>query len=74
MDEIAAAVLSQLKDGHMFEPLFVWSGKHCESTNFEDGEPICWGKPLSKVFHMWPTFNFSKNVVVDQKCYRLECN
>jgi hypothetical protein len=74
MDEIAAVVLSWLKDGQMFEPLFVWSGKQCEPTDFEDGEPICWGKPLSKVFHLWPTFNLSNSVVVDHKCCRLGCN
>jgi hypothetical protein len=74
MDEIAAAVLSRLKDGQLFKPLFVWSGKHCDPTDFDDGEPICWGKPLSKVFNLWLTFNLSNSVIGDHKSNRVGCN
>jgi hypothetical protein len=69
MDELAAAVLARLKDAHSCKPLFVWSGKHCVATDFEDGEPLCWGKPLSKVFEVWPTYNLSNTVVVDHKSF-----
>jgi hypothetical protein len=69
MDELAVAVLARLKDAHSCKPLFVWSGKHCVATDFEDGEPLCWGKPLSKVFEVWPTYNLSNTVVVDHKSF-----
>jgi hypothetical protein len=74
MDEIIAAVLAPLKDGPSFKPLFVWSGKHCEATNFDDGASICWGKPLSKVFEQWPAFNLSNSIIVDHKSYKVGCN
>jgi hypothetical protein len=74
MDEMAAAILARLKGGQFEKPLFVWSGKHCESIDFEDGEPIYWDKPLSKVFHLWPAYNLSNTVVVDHKSYRVGCN
>jgi hypothetical protein len=74
MDEVAAAVLTCLKDGQSFKPLFVWSGKDCEATDFDDGAPICWGKPLSKVFNIWPVFNLSNSVIVDHKSFRVGCN
>jgi hypothetical protein len=74
MDEVAAAVLARLKGGHSFKPLFEWSGKQCQATDFDDGEPICWGKPLSKVFELWPAYNLSNTVVVDHKSNRVGCN
>jgi hypothetical protein len=74
MDEVTAAVLTCLKDGQSFKPLFVWSGKDCEATDFDDGAPICWGKPLSKVFNIWPVFNLSNTVIVDHKSFRVGCN
>jgi hypothetical protein len=74
MDEVTAAVLTGLKDGQSFKPLFVWSGKHCDTTDFEDGAPICWGKPLSKVFQLWPVFNLSITVIMDHKSFRVGYN
>jgi hypothetical protein len=74
MDEMAVAILARLKGGKFEKSLFVWSGKHCEPIDFEDGEPICWGKPLSKVFHLWPAYNLSNTVVVDHKSFRVGCN
>jgi hypothetical protein len=74
MDEVAAAVLTRLKDGQSFKPLFVWSGKECDATDFDDGAPISWGKPLSKVFNLWPVFNFSNILIVDHKSFRVGSN
>jgi hypothetical protein len=45
-----------------------------EPTDFEDGEPIYWDKPLSKVFHLWPAYNLSNTVVVDHKSYKVGYN
>jgi hypothetical protein len=50
MEDVVAAVLARLKEGGKINPLFVWSGKHCETTSFEDGAMVTWGKPLTKVF------------------------
>jgi hypothetical protein len=74
MDELAAAVLTRLKDAHSYKSLFVWSEKHYLATDFEDGEPLCWRKPLSKVFEVWPTYNLFNTVVVDHKSFRVGYN
>ena len=63
MDEMVAAILAWLKGGKFEKSLFVWSGKYYEPTDFEDGEPIYWDKPLSKVFHLWPACDLSNTVV-----------
>jgi hypothetical protein len=45
MDDIVPTMLGRMKEGTTFKPLFVWSGKECEVTKFEDGI-LEWGKPL----------------------------
>jgi hypothetical protein len=40
MDDIVQAMLRRMKEGTTFKPLFVWSGKECEVTRFEDGIPL----------------------------------
>jgi hypothetical protein len=59
MDEVATTVLICLKDGQ---------------SDFDDGAPIYWGKPLSKVFNIWPVFNLSNIVIVDHKSFHVGCN
>jgi hypothetical protein len=46
MDDIVPTMLGRMKEGTTFKPLFVWSGKECEVTKFEDGILLEWGKPL----------------------------
>jgi hypothetical protein len=40
MDDIVPVMLGRMKEGSTFKPLFVWSGKECEVTKFEDGIPL----------------------------------
>jgi hypothetical protein len=54
MDDIVPVMLGRMKEGSTFKPLFVWSGKECEVTKFEDGIPLEWRKPLCKIFWWYP--------------------
>jgi hypothetical protein len=63
-------MLRRMKEGSTFRPLFVWSGKECEVTKFEDGIHLEWRKPLQKVFWQYPTFNHTNTVMIDHKTYR----
>jgi hypothetical protein len=55
-------------------PCFVWSGQESEAVEFDDGTSIAWGKPLEKIFHKWPCWNFSNIVIIDHKGPRVGCN
>jgi hypothetical protein len=72
--EIVLAMLARMKDGGKFSPVFVWSGKECEVTKFEDGIPVTWRKPLQKVFWRYPDFSHSNTVMIDHKTSRLGGN
>ena len=77
MDEIVQALLAlldKIQDSRSHQPLFTWSAKECEATDFEDGLPVTWGKPLEKVFRTYPHFNLSNTVIVDHKPCRLGGN
>jgi hypothetical protein len=71
MGEIVPAMLARMKHGGNFNPVFVWSGKECEVTQFEDGIPVAWRKPLQKVFWRYPDFSHSNTVMVDHNITRL---
>jgi hypothetical protein len=71
MGEIVPAMLARMKHGGNFNPIFVWSGKECEVTEFEDGIPLAWGKPIQKVFWRYPDFSHSNTVMVDHNITRL---
>jgi hypothetical protein len=70
MDNVVPSMLRRMKEGSTFRPLFVWSGKECEVTKFEDGIHLEWRKPLQKVFWQYPTFNHTNTVMIDHKTYR----
>jgi hypothetical protein len=74
MDDIVQAMLRRMKEGTTFKPLFVWSGKECEVTRFEDGIPLEWRKPLFKIFWWYPQFNHANTVMIDHKICRLGGN
>jgi hypothetical protein len=74
MDDVVPSILQRMKEGSTFRPLFVWSGKECEVTKFEDGIPLKWGKPLWKVFWQYPAFNHTNTVMIDHKTCRLGGN
>jgi hypothetical protein len=71
MGEIVPVMLARMKHGGNFNPVFVWSGKECEVTQFEDGIPVAWRKPLQKVFWRYPDFSYSNTVMVDHNITRL---
>ena len=74
MDKIVPPLLARLQDSKSHPPLFIWSAKECEATDFQDGLPVTWGKPLEKVFRAYPQFNLSNTVIVDHKPCRLGGN
>jgi hypothetical protein len=74
MEEIVHALLSYLKGREKFDPLFVWSGKSCEATGFEDGAYVSWGKPLKKVFKTWPEYDVKNTIIIDHKGFRIGYN
>ena len=74
MDEIVPALLERIEDNESHPPLFTWSTKEYEATDFEDGLPIAWEKPLEKVFRTYPDFNLSNTMIVDHKPCRLGRN
>jgi hypothetical protein len=74
MDDIVPVMLGRLKEGSTFKLLFVWSGKECEVTKFEDGIPLEWGKPLCKFFWRYPQFNHANTMMIDHKICRLGSN
>jgi hypothetical protein len=67
-------MLARMKDGGKLNPIFVWSGKECEVTKFEDGIPVTWGKPLQKVFWRYLDFSHSNTVMIDHNTARLGGN
>ena len=74
MDDIIPAMMERQKTGPHFCPLFVWAGKDCEATDYEGTTPIAWGKPLKKVYSMWPRFSPSNTLVIESKLCRVACN
>jgi hypothetical protein len=50
MGEIVPAMLARMKHGGNFNPVFVWSGKECEVTEFEDGFLSHGGSQYKKYF------------------------
>jgi hypothetical protein len=71
MQEIVLALLVTMKDGGKFSHVFVWFGKECEVTKFEDGIPVLWKKPLQKVFWRYLDFSHSNMVMTDHNIPRL---
>jgi hypothetical protein len=71
MGEIVPAMLARMKHGGNFNPVFVCSGKECEVTEFEDGIPLVWGKPIQKVLWRYPDVSHSNTVMVDHNITRL---
>jgi hypothetical protein len=67
-------MLARMKDGGKFSPVFVWFGKECEVTKFEDGIPVAWRKPLQKVFWRYPNFSHSNTVMIDHNITRFGKN
>jgi hypothetical protein len=66
MDDIVPTILGRLKDWKTFTPLFVWSGKECDVTKWNDGMPVEWEKPLRKVYKCFPHFSEANTVIIDQ--------
>jgi hypothetical protein len=74
MEDVVAVMLTRLKEWMKVDLLFVWSGKQCEGTGFEDEAVVSWGKPLTKVFEQWPMYGVTNTIIVDHKGFRVGCN
>ena len=74
MDDVVSTMLSRLLGPLSPVPLFVWSGKHCEVQEIEDGAPKVWEKNLSLVYSKWLCFNALNTVIVDSKMCWVGCN
>jgi hypothetical protein len=74
MADLVPSLLGRLRGDKGFAPLFVWSARDCVPIEFDDGEPIVWGKPLERVFQQWPWWNFTNTVIVDHNASRVGCN
>ena len=74
MDDIIPAMMKTLKPGLHFSPLFVWAGKDCEATEYEGTTPIAWGKSLRKFYNLWPRFNASNTLLIENKLSQVACN
>jgi hypothetical protein len=58
-------------EGH--KPILVWAAKDCEVIQ-ESEEGSLWGKPLSKVWEKWPSWNANNTVMIDHHVPRVDCN
>jgi hypothetical protein len=73
MDEVLQEIMPRFEHMEGHKPLFAWSGKDCEMIKKTDDVAI-WGKPLSKVWKRWPTWNATNTIIVDHHAPRVECN
>jgi hypothetical protein len=55
------------------KPLFTWFAKECEVIRRTEDVTI-WGKPLTKVWAKWPSWNATNTVIVDHHAPRVGCN
>ena len=74
MDDIIPTMMKRQKTGLHFSPLFVWAEKDCEAIEYEGTTPIAWGKSLRKVYSLWPRFNPSNILVIENKLSQVACN
>lgn len=73
MDEIMAEIMPMFEHMEGQKPLFVWSALECEVIRRTEDVTI-WGKPLTKVWAKWPSWNTSNTVIVDHHAPRVGCN
>ena len=74
INDIIPAMMERQKIGLHFSPLFMWAEKDYEATDYEGTTPIVWDKSLKKVYGMWPKFNPSNTLLIENKLSRVACN
>ena len=73
MEEVLREILPVFEHMEGHKPLFVWCAKDCEQFQKSDDVAI-WGKPLTKVWKAWPSWNANNTIIVDHHAPRVECN
>ena len=73
MDEVLREILAVFEHMENHKPLFAWCAKDCEMIQ-KCNDVAIWGKPLTKVWKAWPTWNASNTIIVDHHAPRVECN
>ena len=73
MEEVLSEILPVFEHNAGQKPVFSWSSKDCEPIHVSE-DCTTWGKPLRKVWDMWPCWNATNTLIVDHHGPRVDCN